>query len=262
MAVQDIEGFDTSRTYSEETKLKLEEANNYIYSFEEETKCKGKVSVSDLKLAHIKEDNDKIEDTEEKFVFETDVRKSYIPKFMAKEETPALTGAARGTVYHMVMKELDFLGDLSYEGIVRQMEEMSRIGYIPENFKEIVSVKKIMAFFETKEGKDMIEADRQGKLYKEKQFVMGLPLKEVYKVDSTELTIIQGIIDVYYEKDDKIYLLDYKTDAVSMEDGEAVLRDRYKLQLDYYKKAIEGGTSLPVEKSIIYSFSMGKSFEV
>ena len=181
---------------------------------------------------------------------------------MAKEETPALTGAARGTVYHMVMKELDFLGDLSYEGIVRQMEEMSRIGYIPENFKEIVSVKKIMAFFETKEGKDMIEADRQGKLYKEKQFVMGLPLKEVYKVDSTELTIIQGIIDVYYEKDGKIYLLDYKTDAVSMEDGEAVLRDRYKLQLDYYKKAIEGGTSLPVEKSIIYSFSMGKSFEV
>lgn len=262
LATTDIERFDTERTYCEDTKKVLEDINNYVYAYEEETKCKGKVSVSDLKLAHIKEDNDKVEDTEEKFVFETDIRKSYIPKFMAGEEETKITGAARGTVYHMVMKELDFLGDLSYEGIVRQMGEMSHIGYIPENFMEIVSVKKIMEFFKTKEGQDMIEADRQGKLYKEKQFVMGLPLTEVYDVDSDEVTIIQGIIDAYYEVDGKIYLLDYKTDSISLEDGEEVLRDRYKLQLDYYKKAIEGGTSKLVEKSIIYSFSMGRAFEV
>lgn len=262
LVTEDMERFDTDRIYCEDTKKILEDINNYAYAYEDETKCKGKVSVSDLKLAHIKEDNENVDDTEDKFVFETEIRNSYIPKFMTKEEEPKITGAARGTVYHMVMKELDFLGDLSYEGIVRQMEEMSRTGYIPENFMEIVSVKKIMGFFKTKEGQDMIEADRQGKLYKEKQFVMGLPLNEVYDVDSSELTIIQGIIDVYYEIDGKIYLLDYKTDSVSLEDGEKVLKDRYKLQLDYYKKAIEGGTSKLVEKSIIYSFSMGRAFEV
>lgn len=262
ITVREIENFDVNKDYSENTKEILMKSNGYVYAYQEECKCKGKVSVSDLKHAHIHESEEKVDDTEEKFVFETDIRKSYIPKFIEKKEENVITGAARGTVYHMVMKELDFTGDLSYDGIVSQMKAMSENGYIPENFMEIISVKKIMDFFKTKEAKDMIRADKEGKLYKEKQFVMGLPLSEVYDVDVDELTIIQGIIDVYYEIDGKIYLLDYKTDSVDSANGQQVLTDRYKLQLDYYKKAIEGGTSMPVESSIIYSFSMGKAFLV
>lgn len=262
ITVRDIENFDVNKEYSVDTREILVKSNEYVYEYQEECNCKGKVSVSDLKHARILENEEKVDDTEEKFVFETEIKKSYIPKFIEKKEENVITGAARGTVYHMVMKELDFTGDLSYDGIVAQMKSMSENGYIPENFMEIVSVKKIMDFFKTEEAKDMIKADKEGKLYKEKQFVMGLPLSEVYDVDIDELTIIQGIIDVYYEIDGKIYLLDYKTDAVDSANGQQVLTDRYKLQLDYYKKAIEGGTSMPVESSIIYSFSMGKSLLV
>ncbi|MBQ3062003.1 MAG: helicase-exonuclease AddAB subunit AddA [Lachnospiraceae bacterium] len=262
ITIRDINNFDTNKDYSLETKEILEKSNEYVYPYNAECKCKSKVSVSDLKHAHIHANKGEVEDTEERFVFETDIRQSCIPKFIEKKEENVLTGAARGTVYHMVMKELDFTGDLSYDGIVAQMKVMSENGYIPENYMEIVSVKKIMEFFKTKEAKDMIRADKEGKLYKEKQFVMGLPLSQVYDIDVDELTIIQGIIDVYYEIDGKIYLLDYKTDNVDSTTGQQVLTQRYKLQLDYYKKAIEGGTSKKVERSIIYSFSMGKAFLV
>lgn len=261
LAMEDIKGFDMNKSYCEKTYNTLKTMDKFSYRYQRELACKSKVSVSELKKAHMLESEEET-DVEKSFVFETDIRKSYIPKFAREGEDVTITGAQRGTIYHMVMKELDFLGDLSYDGIRNQLERMNENGFIPDNYEEIIAINKIMRFLDTKEGKDMVLAAKNGKLYKEKQFVMGLPLEEVYGIESQEIAIIQGIIDVYYELEGKIYLLDYKTDAVNEEDGEKVLTDRYKLQLDYYKRAIEGGTSLPVVKSLIYSFSLGKTFEV
>ena len=71
--------------------------------------------------------------------------------------------------------------------------------------------------------------------------------------DSDELVLIQGIIDVWMEEEDGMVLIDYKTDHVS--DGEILVK-RYKVQLDYYQRALEQMTGKRVKERIIYSLSL------
>ena len=70
---------------------------------------------------------------------------------------------------------------------------------------------------------------------------------------------MQGIIDVYFEEEDGLVVLDYKTDRVS---DEKELVDKYHAQLDYYAKALEQLTEKKVKEKLIYSFTLGKEIRL
>ena len=72
--------------------------------------------------------------------------------------------------------------------------------------------------------------------------------------DSEELVVIQGIIDVCFIENGRYYVVDYKTDKVRKMEQ---LYDKYSVQLDYYKEAIEQITGKKVEDEIIYSVTLG-----
>ena len=75
------------------------------------------------------------------------------------------------------------------------------------------------------------------------------------------LTLIQGIIDVFWEEEDGIVVLDYKTDRV---DTAKQLSDRYAAQLRLYGEALEriynsdGERKVRVKERILYSFRLGE----
>ncbi|WP_312102762.1 helicase-exonuclease AddAB subunit AddA [Lachnoclostridium sp.] len=79
--------------------------------------------------------------------------------------------------------------------------------------------------------------------------------------DSDDFVLIQGIIDVYFEEEDGIVLVDYKTDAVG-EFGEEELIRRYQEQIHYYERALNQLLDKTVKEKIIYSFSLGKEIRV
>ncbi len=56
--------------------------------------------------------------------------------------------------------------------------------------------------------------------------------------DSDERILIQGIIDAYMEEEGQLVLVDYKTDFLK-EGQESVLSDRYGIQMEYYRRALE-----------------------
>ena len=58
---------------------------------------------------------------------------------------------------------------------------------------------------------------------------------------------------------DGIVLVDYKTDRI---DSKEEFITRYKMQLDYYKKALETLTDKKVSKVYIYSFNLNETIEV
>ena len=92
----------------------------------------------------------------------------------------------------------------------------------------------------------MAEADNRGDMFREKPFVMDR--KDV---------LVQGIIDVFWLEDDKIVLLDYKTDRVQAAEE---LRTRYEIQLQLYADVLcrifsNNKKGLQAEK-IIYSFCL------
>ena len=67
--------------------------------------------------------------------------------------------------------------------------------------------------------------------------------------------MVQGIIDMYFEEEDGLVIVDYKTDAVKTAEE---LVKRYKLQLDLYARALEQITGKKVKEKWIYSFALGK----
>ena len=72
---------------------------------------------------------------------------------------------------------------------------------------------------------------------------------------SDELVLIQGIIDAYMEEEDGLVLIDYKTDHV-VRGRESLLTERYGIQLEYYKRALEQMTGKKVTEKIIYSLTL------
>ncbi len=63
--------------------------------------------------------------------------------------------------------------------------------------------------------------------------------------------MIKGIIDLMFEEEDGIVIVDYKSDrGVSLEK----LKERYSMQLKLYKSAIELTTGKKVKEAYLYSF--------
>ncbi len=182
-----------------------------------------------------------------------------IPGFI--RQTQAMTtGTDRGTLYHKVLELLDLNRVSRQEDILAELDRMASINRInPEDIKKL-KLDYLYHFTRSKVADRMRKARSLNLLYKEKQFVMGIKASEVLKgVESEELILIQGIIDVFFEEDGELVLLDYKSDLVKQE---SELIHRYRMQLHYYKKALEQMLQKRVKEMIIYSLPLGKEIRI
>ena len=127
-------------------------------------------------------------------------------------------------------------------------------GRLSGEYLQAVRQRKIENFLQSPLAWRMWLAQRRGGLYREQPFVLGIDARRL-KSDfpETETVLIQGIIDVFFEEEDGIVLLDYKTDAIfSMKE----LWNRYETQLDYYQEAVQKLSGKPVKERILYSFHL------
>ncbi len=244
---EELLNWQTLHPVSKEEKENIAYYMNFIYPYKQEEAIKSKVSVSELKKLYQKEE----EDLSEPLIRQEE---AYIPEFAREEEV--ITGAGRGTIYHKVMECLVFGEVEGKESLEKQLDELqAKETLLPEERKQL-DLGKLMGFFESKLGRRMIEADAKKNLYKEQPFVMGIPAKEINSsINSEEMVLVQGIIDAYFEEEDSLVLMDYKTDRVK---NARELIDKYKAQLDYYQKALEKITGKQVKERIIYSFYLGE----
>lgn len=265
---------------TEEIK-KMQASFAWEYPEKAELKVRSKWSVSQLKeesmeealLVPVGEDGEKYADypiqslgqkkDTEKSEEETAKNKTgTIPQFLKeKEEESILTGASRGTAVHKLMEELSF-AEIEEQGLEAGISKLVENGKFPEEYVASIPMKKMERFFKSSLGKRIIEAERENRLYKEVQFMIGVPIREMeQEVDSDELVLVQGIIDLYMEEEDGLVLLDYKTDYVEA-GKEEVLIERYRPQLLWYKRALEQMTGKTVKETLIYSFGVSKALIV
>ena len=257
------------------------------YPYQVDVLRKNKYSVSELKHRAMRE---KFEAEQEETIpaFLEEPVTPTIPLFIQRQgsveqETPN-RGALRGTAVHRVMECYDFASEKSVQ---EQMDAMEKEEKITADMRALVREQTVADFVSSETGKRMALAQRGGALYREKPFVMGFTEEElenygfgadsntdscenIYKkTDSDQekeeqqkvrheedLTLIQGIIDVFWIEKDGIVLLDYKTDRVQQAKE---LIDRYETQLKLYADALErvfGARKLKVKEILIYSFSL------
>ena len=259
------------------------------YPYQTDILRKNKYSVSELKHRAMRE---RFEAEQEETVpaFLEEPVTPTIPLFIQREESveqeTANRGALRGTAVHRVMECYDFASEKS---VHEQMEAMEKEEKIIADMRALVKEQIVADFVSSETGKRMALAQRGGALYREKPFVMGFTEEElenygfgadsntdscenIYeKTDSDQekeeqkrirheedLTLIQGIIDVFWIEKDGIVLLDYKTDRVQQAKE---LIDRYETQLKLYADVLErvfGARKLKVKEILIYSFSLEK----
>ena len=66
---------------------------------------------------------------------------------------------------------------------------------------------------------------------------------------------------MYYEKENGgLVLIDYKTDFVEKDESELI--EKYRVQLELYKEALEKGTNKKVEEVYIYSLYLNKDIKL
>ena len=201
-------------------------------------------------------------------------------------------GALRGTAVHRVMECYDFASEKSAQ---EQMEAMEKEEKITADMRALVKEQIVADFVSSETGRRMALAQCGGALYREKPFVMGFTEEEMERygfgagaqmieneaqtenaqqeimsenvsqenhMHEEDLTLIQGIIDVFWIEDDGITVLDYKTDRV---DTVQELIDRYATQLKLYADALErvfATRKLKVKEILIYSFRLEKLISI
>ena len=160
---------------------------------------------------------------------------------------------------HRVMELIDY----TYEGMFdesvldAQIDGAIKRNAIKQSEYELVDKRKVVEFVSSDIGKRMSKAALNGKLYKEKPFVLGISADRLNSAfPDSETVLIQGIIDVFFIEDDHIILLDYKTDSVRSEEE---LIKRYKTQLDYYEEALCRILDKEVTERLLYSFALQKT---
>lgn len=249
--LQQLLQYDGKGCKDEEARNYLERVFASVYPHEKDKEIIGKLSVSELKkLSHMSEE----ETMEELYQPETVV--PLIPQFLEKNE--AISGAARGTVYHEFMENLDFS---KKDELERQLEELISCGKMSREEGEALNLADIRRFLESPCGRQMEKAALAGMLYRERPFVIGVPADEIRRHwNPEEMVLIQGIIDAYFkEEDGTISIVDYKTDRVPYP---MMLVQRYRAQLDYYALALERLTGCKVKERIIYSFHFGREIRL
>jgi len=222
----------------------LKEILEYEYKYKSSISIPNKISVTKIKELQNKVEKEKV----------TAILP--IPKFLRYDEDK-ITSAQKGTLIHLCMQKLNPKKQYNLNDIKELVEDLQIKKIITENEAKAINTFKVLNFTKSNLWNQMKDAKL---IEQEKPFYINIPAKEIYNEDIEENVLVQGIIDLYYiDKNNNLVLVDYKTDYVEKEEE---LVEKYKLQLDIYKRALEAALKRKVDKVYIYSTCLEKEIEV
>ncbi len=227
------------------------------YNYTESSVIPTKTSVTKLKEA----ENEKIVSIEELNEEKGEVEESKFavarPQFL--NEDVQITNAQKGTLMHLCFQKLDERKDYTKEMIQKMVEDLVYRKIITKLEGEAINTYKLYNYTKSHLFKQLKEAKR---VYKEQPFYISLTADEIYGNGVKDHILVQGIIDLYFvSKDNEVVLVDYKTDYVE-KGKENQLVDKYKKQLDIYKRALEQALGRSVDKCFIYSVYLERLIEL
>ncbi len=221
------------------------------YAYASSTQKYLSMSVSEIKRKH---QENQIE--EQQWAYEQLIKsvQEPIPAFMdAALENQPLQGARYGTLMHLVLAKLDFSISWTRESLEAFVQKMVKDNIITSKEGGRISIHALQRFTSSSLYQRILKADSK-QIRQEQPFVLQID-------DEGDGRMIQGVIDLYFVEEDALVLVDYKTDFLKNQDA-SILIERYQLQLEYYKKALERMTGKHVKQTIIYSFSLNEALDI
>ncbi|WIV10640.1 helicase-exonuclease AddAB subunit AddA [Proteiniborus sp. MB09-C3] len=180
-----------------------------------------------------------------------------MPRFL--EGKKPFTKAEIGTIIHFVMQHLNLNVIIDRKSIEKKVDDMIVEELLTEEEAKVVNIDKILNFYRSSIGLRLLSSKS---ISRETPFVLKKKASEVLGVeDCKENVLIQGIVDCYFEEDDGLILIDYKTDSILEGNLENIV-DKYRGQMMLYKEALEKITERKVKEIYIYSFELDKEVKV
>lgn len=202
-----------------------------------------------------------------------------LPRFLSERENMAddvkgkASAADVGTATHIFLQFCDF-ERLRSLGVEKELSRLVEKKFMSERDASLVRKDEIEKFSDTSLFRDVL-ASRE--VYREMRFNAALPasdftrdplLREELEKTGRDITV-QGVVDlVYRDSENRIILVDYKTDRMSVSErrdrrlAEAKLQERHGVQLFYYREALERMFNERVYRTLIYSLALGDTVEI
>ena len=161
-----------------------------------------------------------------------------------------LTAAQRGTATHKVLQYLDFDCAGSLDEITREIQRMVTGQFITEEEGRSADPEKLVTFFATDLGRALLAAPVREREYK---FSILVPGEDYFADAEGEEILLQGVIDCWFEDQNGITIVDFKTDRTPKP-------EQYRPQVEAYTKALEILLGRQVSRKALYFFATGEIF--
>lgn len=234
---------ESNKNNDEQEKEKIKEILNWQYKHQSIEGIPTKTSVSKLK----EEREQEIQITQE-------------PKFINEEAKTKLTGVQKGTLIHLCLQKMRETEEYNLEKITELIEGLKDKEIITEIEAQNIDKEKLLEYTNSQLWTELKQAKE---IHKEHPFYINIKASRIYNQinkEDDENILVQGVIDLFFiDKDDKLILVDYKTDYVQNENE---LIEKYKGQLDLYKEALEQSLDKKVDRMCIYSVYLNKLIEI
>lgn len=222
----------------------------FVYPYTEKNDAV-KLSVSEIKRRSmmVKDTDEEKDNVSEKELYaeEREIQE-IIPSFMKDNtDNKVFSPALRGTAIHRIFEIWDYSLNTDMESVESYIETVYKEKRLESDLYELIKKEIVFDFVNSDIANRMKEAYKNNNLWREQPFVI--------EDDETGM-LVQGIIDAYFIENEEIVLVDYKTDRVK--DGQELCK-KYKVQLDYYAKALSMLLGLKVKEKVIYSTALKKS---
>ncbi|ETI94573.1 MAG: hypothetical protein Q606_CBAC00278G0003 [Intestinibacter bartlettii DORA_8_9] len=254
----DLSQHDTE--YYEQIEKKL----NFEYPYLGVVKKAASISVTEIKKRQ--EEYEEQEDSLGLYKHKTTLKK---PKFLSEsQKSEKITGARRGTIVHLIMEVLDFEKVNTESEIKAQIQDLVKRRIITQKESQVLSPRKIMRFFKSPIAKRMLSSKfvkREQKIYTQ------IKMNDIYLNDEifknnretyeNESVMLRGVIDLYFEEDDGLVILDYKTDFVDKNNKKEIIH-KYKKQIEIYADVLSKLTGKKVKEKYLYLFGIDEQVKV
>ncbi len=230
------------RVISKDAVTSLREKMNFRYAHENDTKRRGKYSVTEL--AH---------------------RNSTAPFNPASpsfaKDYEGVSGADKGNAYHNCMEHIPISKFRSaspdeYADLAKtEIENLARLRKLSPKEAKIIEPDKIAEFFKGELGQRILGCSD---VIREEEFYNDVTGKDIGEDDLGEF-LLQGRVDLYFVENGEIVVVDYKTDKPYNLEKE---KENYAKQVKIYSSILPKSTGMKVKEIYLYAFETGEALKI
>ena len=171
-----------------------------------------------------------------------------------------LNAVQRGTATHTFLQYVDFARTASREELRAEAERLTAEGRLDASECAVLDLAAVEKLFSSPLGREMRAAST---LRREFRFQLLCAAAEYFPGAAAEDEILlQGVVDCYWEDEDGITVVDYKTDWVADRQAAEERAKHYRPQLRTYARALERICRKPVKECTLYFLGIGEAVSV